>query len=280
MPNMLTMRELADMSDDPDEPAITVVDQDGTTVVRPAHGGNPLRGRGHVLPHAGRMGGVAADQPQAATPTRSTSISTPSRPGAPPDHRHRPRQRDRRPRDDRDPLGPQHHRERAQHAWQPPGRHDRRHHLRVGQDLGGSVSLERHGPQGGGERVAAHATAAPSGRPGGALDTAWNRRRTPHRGRSPRGRGWPRCRERPGRAGPPTPAAPTQPETGGCAAPPPPPAARLWRRGWAEPQPPARQNGRQAADQQAELGRQQAAKNTHTGTDPGNGSNSPTGAGP
>src|SRR6266498_2554056 len=34
MPNMLTMRELADVSDDPDEPVITVVDQDGTTVAR------------------------------------------------------------------------------------------------------------------------------------------------------------------------------------------------------------------------------------------------------
>jgi FtsP/CotA-like multicopper oxidase with cupredoxin domain len=33
-PNMLTMRELADASDDPDEPVITVVDQDGTTVAR------------------------------------------------------------------------------------------------------------------------------------------------------------------------------------------------------------------------------------------------------
>jgi hypothetical protein len=74
-----------------------------------------------------------------------------------------------------DPLGPQHHRESAQHAWQAPGwhdrypvnddlapgdleavdDHDRHHHLRVGQDLGGSVSLERHGPQGGGKGVAA-----------------------------------------------------------------------------------------------------------------------------
>ena len=33
MPNMLTMRELADVSDGPGEPVITVVDQDGTTVV-------------------------------------------------------------------------------------------------------------------------------------------------------------------------------------------------------------------------------------------------------
>ena len=36
MPNMLTMRELAEASDDdgPDAPVITVVDQDGTTVAR------------------------------------------------------------------------------------------------------------------------------------------------------------------------------------------------------------------------------------------------------
>src|SRR5215211_1067445 len=34
MPNMLTMRELADVSDGPDEPVITVVDQDGATVTR------------------------------------------------------------------------------------------------------------------------------------------------------------------------------------------------------------------------------------------------------
>jgi FtsP/CotA-like multicopper oxidase with cupredoxin domain len=33
-PNMLTMRELADASDNPDEPVITIVDQDGTTVAR------------------------------------------------------------------------------------------------------------------------------------------------------------------------------------------------------------------------------------------------------
>jgi hypothetical protein len=74
-----------------------------------------------------------------------------------------------------DPLGPQHRRELTQHAWQPPGRHDRhpvhhdlapgdlgamdshdRHHrhARVGQDLGGLVGLEPHGAQGGSEGVA------------------------------------------------------------------------------------------------------------------------------
>ena len=63
-----------------------------------------------------------------------------------------------------DPLGRQHHRELAKHAWQTPGRHDRdtvhyhlapwhlgtvdghdRHHrhARVGQDLGGLVGLKR-----------------------------------------------------------------------------------------------------------------------------------------
>jgi hypothetical protein len=71
-----------------------------------------------------------------------------------------------------DPLGSQHRRESAQHAWQSPGRHDRdtvhddlasgdlgamdrhdRHHrhARVGQDLGGLVGLERHRPQDRGE---------------------------------------------------------------------------------------------------------------------------------
>ena len=69
---------------------------------------------------------------------------------------------------DGDPLGPQHHRESAQHAWQPAGRHDRTPSMTtlpqgtwgpwtatigtttwVGQDLSGSVGLERHGPQGG-----------------------------------------------------------------------------------------------------------------------------------
>jgi hypothetical protein len=34
MPNILTMRELAEASDYPDEPVITIVDQDGTTVAR------------------------------------------------------------------------------------------------------------------------------------------------------------------------------------------------------------------------------------------------------
>ena len=71
-----------------------------------------------------------------------------------------------------DSLGPQHRRELAKHARQTPGRHDRytvhedlapgdlgavdghdRHHdLGVGQDLGGSIGLERHrterGPRG------------------------------------------------------------------------------------------------------------------------------------
>jgi hypothetical protein len=78
---------------------------------------------------------------------------------------------------------------------------------------------------------------------------------------------------------PPLPLQPSQ-ETGGAPLPhrPPPPGSGVGA--GPEPQPPARQNGRQAADQQAESGRQQAAKNTHTGTDPENSSNSPTGAGP
>jgi hypothetical protein len=64
-----------------------------------------------------------------------------------------------------DPFGPQHPREGAKHAWQPPGRHnghalgdhlapgnlgavdghDRHNDLGVGQDLGGSVGLKLHG---------------------------------------------------------------------------------------------------------------------------------------
>ena len=74
-----------------------------------------------------------------------------------------------------DPLGPEHCRQAAQHAWQAPGRHhwhalsddlapgdlgavdghDRHHHLRVGQDLGGLVGLERQCLQGRGQWVAA-----------------------------------------------------------------------------------------------------------------------------
>src|SRR5918994_2726756 len=76
----------------------------------------------------------------------------------------------------RDPLGPQHRRELAKHAWQTPGRYDRytlyddrapgdlgavdahvRHHryARVGQDHGGLVGLERDGLESGGEGEAA-----------------------------------------------------------------------------------------------------------------------------
>jgi hypothetical protein len=33
--------------------------------------------------------------------------------------------------------------------------HDRHHHLRVGQNLGGAVSLEGHGAKGGGEGISA-----------------------------------------------------------------------------------------------------------------------------
>ena len=75
-----------------------------------------------------------------------------------------------------DPLGPQHRRELAKHAWETlrryhrhtihehlaPGHlgavngHDRPHHdVGVGQDLGGSVGLEVDGPHGRGEGVAA-----------------------------------------------------------------------------------------------------------------------------
>jgi hypothetical protein len=75
-----------------------------------------------------------------------------------------------------DPLGPEHRRELAKHAWQTPGRHhrdtlpddlapgdlgtvhghDRHHgHARVGQDHGGLVGLERHRLQGWGQGVAA-----------------------------------------------------------------------------------------------------------------------------
>ena len=74
-----------------------------------------------------------------------------------------------------DPFGPEHHREGAKHAWEAPGwhdrvpvdddlapgdlgavdGHDRHHHLRVGQNLGGAVSLEGHGAKGGGEGISA-----------------------------------------------------------------------------------------------------------------------------
>jgi hypothetical protein len=74
-----------------------------------------------------------------------------------------------------DPFGPQDRREGAKQAGEPTGRHDghavgdhlapgdlgavdghdRHHHLGVGQDLGGSVGLEGHRPQDGGEGGAA-----------------------------------------------------------------------------------------------------------------------------
>ena len=69
--------------------------------------------------------------------------------------------------------------------------HDRHHHAWVGQDLGGLVALERPLRAVPGRAGSGHATAARTGRAGGGLDTAWSRRRTPHRGRSPGGRGWP-----------------------------------------------------------------------------------------
>ena len=67
-----------------------------------------------------------------------------------------------------DPLGPQHRREGTKHVWQPLGRHhrhalgdhlaprnlgavdshDRHHHVGIGQDLCGLVTLERHDLQG------------------------------------------------------------------------------------------------------------------------------------
>jgi hypothetical protein len=74
-----------------------------------------------------------------------------------------------------DPFGPEHRRELAKHAWQAPGGHDRHPStttlpqgtwapwtatngittLGVGQDPGGSVGLEGHRAQGGGEWAAA-----------------------------------------------------------------------------------------------------------------------------
>jgi hypothetical protein len=75
-----------------------------------------------------------------------------------------------------DPLRPQHRWKSTKHAGQAPGRHHRHaltddlapgnlgavdghdrqhHHAWVGQRLGGLVGLQRHRPQGGGERVAA-----------------------------------------------------------------------------------------------------------------------------
>jgi len=73
---------------------------------------------------------------------------------------------------DGDPLGSQHRRELAQHAWQLPGRHNRHtpddhlapgdlgamdshdrhhHHVGVSHNQGGLIRLERHRAQGGGE---------------------------------------------------------------------------------------------------------------------------------
>ena len=104
--------------------------------------------------------------------------------------------------------------------------HDRHHHhIRVGQDLGGSVSLEVHRAQRGGERIAP-VPAARTGRAGGGRGTAWSRPRTPHQDRSPSGRCWPGCRGRLGRARPPTRVGPAARAAGRCVAPPPPRAAR------------------------------------------------------
>ena len=73
-----------------------------------------------------------------------------------------------------DALGPEHRRELAKHAWQPPGRHHRdtvhdhlapgdlgavdghdrhHHHVGVGQNLDGLISFELHRLEYGGKRV-------------------------------------------------------------------------------------------------------------------------------
>jgi hypothetical protein len=64
------------------------------------------------------------------------------------------------------------------------------------------------------------------GRPAGDPDTAWSRPKTLHRGRSPDGHGWPGCRGRPGRAGPPIHGTPGDGALERCVAPPPPHAAK------------------------------------------------------
>ena len=181
-----------------------------------------------------------------------------------------------------DPFGPQHPREGAKHAWQTPGRHDGHalgDHLAPG-DLGPVDSHDRHHHLGSARTWAARSASndtarrttvrgerpchgRPEGRAGGGRDSAWSRRRTPRRGRSPSGPGWPGCRGRPGHAGPHSPAAPGGRAAEQYAAPPPPRAARRRRRGWARTAAPSRPPGPRHANHQAEPGHQQAAKCPH-----------------
>ena len=106
-----------------------------------------------------------------------------------------------------DALGPEHRRELAKHAGQPPGRHHRdtvhepcprgpgrRERPRSGPPpRRGRPGPGRPGPprspphRARGQADSGHATAAPSGQAGGRPDSAWSRSRTPHRGRSPGG---------------------------------------------------------------------------------------------
>jgi hypothetical protein len=181
-----------------------------------------------------------------------------------------------------DPFGPEHRRELAKHAWQAPGGHDRHPStttlpqgtwapwtatngittLGVGQDPGGSVGLEGHRAQGGGEWAAAMPQPPAGVEPKSAavllgLDhehptgpiTRWSRlARLPWTARSCRTAHPCRSSGESRRAVPRSPAAPRRPSDG------------VWA--GLEPQPPASCHGRERANHQAEPEYQQAAKDS------------------
>jgi hypothetical protein len=188
-----------------------------------------------------------------------------------------------------DPFGPEHRRELAKHAWQAPGGHDRHPStttlpqgtwapwtatngittLGVGQDPGGSVGLEGHRAQGGGEWAAAMPQPPAGVEPKSAavllgLDhehptgpiTRWSRlARLPWTARSCRTAHPCRSSGESRRAVRRSPAAPRRPSDG------------VWA--GLEPQPPASCHGRERANHQAEPEYQQAAKDSPTDADSG-----------